>query len=647
MLPAPHLDDRRFQDLVDDAKRMVQARCPEWTDHNVSDPGVTLIETFAYMTDALLYRLDRVPDRLYVAFLDLLGITLHPPTAARADLTFWLSAAQPEPVVLPAGTEAATVRTEADDAVVFATTRELVVPPRRLEHVVTQTADGGAAPRADELASGAAFPVFAARPAPGDVLRVGLDDAAPACAVVLRFDCDVQGVGVDPDYPPLVWEAWDGERWAACDVERDGTGGLNRAGDVVLHVPATHAATVLDGLRGGWLRCRVVEAEAGYPFYSASPTVRSLSAFTIGSTVPAVHAQTVRGEVLGQADGVPGQTFLVAQHPVLADGVALTLDVAGADGWETWEEVASFAGTGPQDRVFAVDRAMGQVQLPPAVREADGSLLAYGAVPAAGATVRLPAYRTGGGPAGNVAAHAVTVLRRSVPYVDRVDNRRPALGGVAGETVEEARRRGPVALRTRDRAVTAEDYEQLARDAAPNLARVRCVPAGTEADGVRVLVVPGAAPDDRGRLRFEDLRPAPEALDAVAARLEECRTVGARVVVEPPFYQGVTVVARVTTTPRAVAATVEAQAVRALHTAVDPLRGGRDGTGWPFGRAVQAGEIFAVLQGVPGVETVEDVKLFAADPLTGDRGDPVQRLELAPNALAFSYQHQVRVVGRQ
>src|SRR5947208_569812 len=49
-LPVPNLDDRRFQDLVDDAKRLVQQKCPEWTDHNVSDPGVTLIETFARMT---------------------------------------------------------------------------------------------------------------------------------------------------------------------------------------------------------------------------------------------------------------------------------------------------------------------------------------------------------------------------------------------------------------------------------------------------------------------------------------------------------------------------------------------------------------------------------------------------------------------
>ena len=56
MLPAPNLDDRHFQDLVDDAKRLVQQRCPEWTDHNVSDPGVTLIEAFAQMVDQLLER---------------------------------------------------------------------------------------------------------------------------------------------------------------------------------------------------------------------------------------------------------------------------------------------------------------------------------------------------------------------------------------------------------------------------------------------------------------------------------------------------------------------------------------------------------------------------------------------------------------
>src|SRR5215471_16001261 len=82
-LPTPNLDDRRFQELVDEAKRHVMRHCPDWTDHNVSDPGVILIETFAYMTDALLYRLNRVPDRLYVKFLELIGLHLLPATPAR------------------------------------------------------------------------------------------------------------------------------------------------------------------------------------------------------------------------------------------------------------------------------------------------------------------------------------------------------------------------------------------------------------------------------------------------------------------------------------------------------------------------------------------------------------------------------------
>src|SRR3979409_1305374 len=106
-LPAPNLDDRRFQDLVDDAKRLVQRRCPEWTDHNVSDPGITLIETFAYMTDQLLYRLNRVPDRLYIKFLELIGVHMMPPTPARVPVTFWLSRPASVKHLIPMGTRVA------------------------------------------------------------------------------------------------------------------------------------------------------------------------------------------------------------------------------------------------------------------------------------------------------------------------------------------------------------------------------------------------------------------------------------------------------------------------------------------------------------------------------------------------------------
>ena len=119
----------------------------------------------------------------------------------------------------------------------------------------------------------------------------------------------------------------------------------------------------------------------------------------------------------------------------------------------------------------------------------------------------------------------------------------------------------PLHLRTRDRAITAEDYEQLAKRAAPDIARVRCIPASgpDEAGGVRVLVVPAAVPDQDQRLTFEDLVPDDETLSAVAAYLDARRPVGTRVVVEPPYYRGVTVVAQLTTRPRVSREALEAR----------------------------------------------------------------------------------------
>ena len=81
--PDRPLDLREFQDIVDEARRLIPRYCPEWTDHNVSDPGVTLIEAVASMVDQLIYRLNRVPDLNYVKFLELIGVRLRPPSPAR------------------------------------------------------------------------------------------------------------------------------------------------------------------------------------------------------------------------------------------------------------------------------------------------------------------------------------------------------------------------------------------------------------------------------------------------------------------------------------------------------------------------------------------------------------------------------------
>jgi hypothetical protein len=81
----------------------------------------------------------------------------------------------------------------------------------------------------------------------------------------------------------------------------------------------------------------------------------------------------------------------------------------------------------------------------------------------------------------------------------------------------------------------------------------------------------------------------------------------------------------------------------ALYTWFHPWIGGPDGRGWPFGRPISVGDIHAVLAQAPGVDYVEDARLYPADPTTAVRGEMTQRLELDDDALPFSYEHQVQV----
>ena len=266
-IAAPNLDDRRFQDLVDDAKRMVMDRCPAWTDHNVSDPGVTLIETFAYVTDQLLYRLNRVPDRLYIKFLELIGIRLFPPTAARAGVTFWLSAPATTTLVIPAGTRTATLRGDGDEPVVFshvARSRDRAdraadrrhARQRRRRHASPIRGARGRH-RGARLQRGAGPRRHVARSA----------STAPHPATRWRSTSTARSTVSASTRPTrrCAWEAWNGIEWEKCELEKDETGGLNRKGDIVVHLPAGHAESLIEGERAGWVRAQVIEAHEGQP----------------------------------------------------------------------------------------------------------------------------------------------------------------------------------------------------------------------------------------------------------------------------------------------------------------------------------------------------------------------------------------------
>ena len=134
-LPVPDLDDRDFATLLAQAKAMIPARCPDWTDLSPSDPGITLLELFAYLTETMLYRLNRLPEKAFLQFLNLVGVRLQPPSCAAAELTFTLSAPAAADVRIPLGTrvsagagnDAPTFSTVADATIAAGTTEATAV----------------------------------------------------------------------------------------------------------------------------------------------------------------------------------------------------------------------------------------------------------------------------------------------------------------------------------------------------------------------------------------------------------------------------------------------------------------------------------------------------------------------------------------
>ncbi|MFI9650028.1 putative baseplate assembly protein [Streptomyces sp. NPDC052040] len=646
-LPSPNLDDRRFQDLVDEARRFIQRRCPEWTDHNVADPGVALIEAFAQMVDQLSYRLNRVPDKIHLGFLDLLGVQMTAPRAARTELTFRLSAPQGAEVTVPVGTEVATPRSGGGPARVFTVSRPLDIVPTALGHI--GSARAGQAPElcTERFESGEPVTCFTERPVPGDALLVGLTQAAPRCAVTLRVDCRMDGVGVDPRRPPRVWEAWCGEGWGACDIESDTTGGFNRPGEVVLHLPDRHVASLVGRRRAGWLRCRVAEAAPGQPAYSSSPKVAALEAYTAGGTTDAVEGETIPHDELGVSDGTPGQSFTLHRTPVVA-GSLLEVAVDTKAGRQMWKVVTSFADSSPTDRHVTVDEAGGDVRFGPAVRQPDGEIRQYGAVPEIGARITAGPYRCGGGRGGNVAAATLTVLRTPISLISRVENHKPATGGVDAESVDSVRQRAGHWLRTQARAVTASDYESIVRAACRDAGRIECVDerADSERDGwVRVLIVPQVG-DVRDENSWRDLVPSEEMLSAAARAVEEARPLGVTVSVSGPAYQGVTVVAEIEAVRGADRAEVKERVLRALYECLSPLpsdSGTGSRSGWPLGRALRLSDLYAVAARCEDVESVSRLEMYSADLGTGERQAAADRIDVGPATLFLSFRHQVAV----
>jgi predicted phage baseplate assembly protein len=666
-LTAPNLDDRRFQDLVDEAKKRIPHYCKEWTDHNVSDPGVTLIELFAWMNDMLLYRLNQVPDLHYIRFMEMLGITLQEPLPAKTTVSFWLTKPQESVALIPIGTEVASTQTETEPSIIFTTDTDFRIHPPQWTHIISEISGEDRTKHfvpqniKRSQAGFEGFDVFSRIPIVDDALYFGFNNDLSNHILGFEMDCDpAGGTGIDPTLPPYLWEASTGqtkETWIACESDSDTTKGMNSPGKIYIHLPQMGKNEV-NGNELFWVRVRIkeitpTERREGMHPYRLTPKIRKLAVASWGGSVPATHAQLVVRELLGRSDGSPGQRFHLQIHPILKrlPGETIVMDIEG-ESPQTWIEVHDFADSAAEDRHFTLDGVTGDIRFGPAIRLPDGTIKLYGAIPPRGANIYFGRYHHGGGQKGNVESGILNTLKTAIPYIARVLNRKPAFGGLDDETLEAAMVRVPALLRSRERAVTEADYEFLAHQALPGaIGRVKCLQPRSSDTGrvagrvdpslVYVLVIP-RVPHPSGRLYPEQLKISPEHKAILSAYLDDRRLLTTRLEVRDPAYYWVSVEVQVHAASSELQTKVEANVLARLYSFINPLTGGTEGEGWPFGRSIYISNIHQCLQGIPDVMHISKVEMFPVQ--DGKRGNAVESIELVAHGVVASAIHHITFV---
>lgn len=689
-LDPPTLDDRTFDDLLADARKLLPAYTDEWTDHNVHDPGITVLELLAWLSETYAFQVDQVTDAHVRKYLRLLGEAPAPPRAATVELALSPSA-DADGTVVPAGTPAVAARPGVETR--FETARSVAVTRADLAHVVADHRRGRTDHTVANREQSMRFLAFGPLAERGSALALGFAGdpfAGPALDLAFDFhDEDLPPVGVHRDeagtFEPTVelrWEYladsrrwYDDDAWTPLSLATDDAGEpidttdrFYRGGHVRLVAPdptewarVDRAARAFDAPAGRyWLRCRVTEPGYEIPPVFDAVRVNAVTAVhrtTVGPVDPASADATVLARVartLGpgadaaarvDADGrplpdggtattdLPGQSFLFPDAPV----VDATVHVREADGTVAeWTEVDSLDTAGPDDTCYVREATTGVVRFGDGVR---------GRVPPAGSEVVASGYVVGGGAAGNVPADArwSLALPDGDPLAGEVDisARSAAGGGADAEPVGDALARVRAGVTAASRTVTAADYRELAL-ATPGVRVVRATATTEEVPGpgdcdpataVRVVVVPHSTLP-----ASEPPTPSPGLLAAVEAHLQRHRLLTDRVSVAPPTYVRVRVAVGVELDEGYTVAGRVAAVEAALDDHLDPLTG-FDGDGWPFGRPVYRAELYERVVGVAGVDCVHDLSVTADGGRVTDDGT----VEVGPTGLAYGAGHDVTV----
>ncbi|MCU0637842.1 MAG: putative baseplate assembly protein, partial [Methanothrix sp.] len=544
----------------------------------------------AWISEMQIYRLNRIGERSFKKFLKLLGSDLpEPASRARVDVTFSLVSGS-DPVFVPKGT-VLLAKDPDGSPLPFETQMDISVVGASIAGLFSTFGIGGKIRSDNTLANNTDhvyFLAFGQSPEEGDALYLGLDSSPRGKSLNLTFylqDEPSRPGADDEDFRlysswSLVWEvsADGGSRWQKISVPpaSDETKGLTYSGAIRLDVPDDPAISRSDLFKDiikdvskkslFLIRCRI-ESIAGIEDGKqqkadiVSPKIDRI----LLNTAPALQGETVSCivPVDPTEDGLPSMTLALQDLPI-QDVFHLTTT---SDGKEIeWTKVSDFDSSRPQDCSYIVDRARGKITF------GDGL---HGRIPSKGSSIRV-IYCTGGGPKGNIPAGPEWMIKGELKDSIRARSFMAAEGGAAEETMEMAISRAREDLKRCRRAVTAEDYERLARETpGVRIKRAKAVPMyhPVHKESVFNTVTVIIVPESTSALP----KPSSAILRTVHDHLDRRRLLTTEVFVYPPLYVKVSVKANVMPLvgqdPKEVVRRVEERIAKFLG----PLKGGEDG----------------------------------------------------------------------
>ncbi|MBU1138880.1 MAG: putative baseplate assembly protein [Proteobacteria bacterium] len=458
----------------------------------------------------------------------------------------------------------------------------------------------------------------------------------PNNKITLYFGCAPVFFGDSADNPsPLIppqltWQYWGSHTWSKLTV-RDETEAFTRSGLVEFIAPVDFAShnEFAEKDRKYWLKVCLESGE-----YEFKPRLNHL----LLNTTLASQSVTIRDETLGSSDGSEAQQFKTRRAPVLSgqklevrepespsageqllimneegdDAVSTTDNKGRKEIWVRWHEMPDFYGSGPRDRHYVLNHLTGNILFGDGIN---------GLIPPVGnGNLRISVYRSGGGASGNRAENTIVQLKTTVPYVEKVTNVETSAGGADAETIESLIDRAPRTIRHRGRAVTLEDYEDMAMLASPEVARAKCVPlCNLQVDSlsvktalagdVSVVVVPHSTVG----------KPLPS-LELINRVQEYLRTNGlptVNVSVVGPLYVGVEVRVEISLSSMEGASVVEQAVYHKLADFLHPLTGGSEKRGWAFGRKPHKSDFYALIESVRGVDHIRSLSVTESEDLAG------------------------------